>query len=120
VEAAVYRLCGVTETEEQTWTRYLVGVLALSVLSTLLTYLQLRVQQNLPFNPAGFGPVGPDLSLNTAISFTTNTSWQSYSGEQTMSYLSQMLAIGLPMFLSGATGMAVAIALIRGFSRRNA
>jgi K+-transporting ATPase ATPase A chain len=118
VERAVYRLGGIAEAGEQAWPRYAVGVLVVSLLTTLFTFLQLRIQQHLPLNPEGLGAVAPDLSLNTAISFATNTSWQSYVGEQTLSQLSQLLALGLPMFLSAGTGMAVAIALIRGFSRR--
>ena len=117
IEVAFYRVIGVAETSEQPWIQYVTCVLVLTVVNTAFTYLALRIQGALPLNPQGLGGVPADLSFNTAISFVTNTSWQSYAGEQTMSYVSQMLAIGLPMFLSAATGMAVAIALIRGFSR---
>jgi K+-transporting ATPase ATPase A chain len=118
VERGVYRLAGVSETEDQRWTTYLFGALAISAVSTLLTYLLLRLQDHLPLNPQGFAAPRADLSLNTAVSFATNTSWQSYAGEQTMSYLSQVLPIGAQMFLSAGTGMAVAVALVRGFARQ--
>jgi K+-transporting ATPase ATPase A chain len=118
IERGSYRLMGVKEAEEQTWIRYTVSVLIVSAVSFLFTYLILRFQDKLPFNPMGFGPVAPDLSLNTAISFTTNTNWQNYTGETTMSYLSQMLALVIHNFLSAAVGIAMAIALFRGISSR--
>src|ERR1700738_1099372 len=97
IERGSYWLMGVKEDEEQTWVRYTVSVLIVSAVSLLFTYLLLRLQNHLPFNdfglnPMGFGPVAPDLALNTAVSFTTNTNWQNYTGEATMSCRSQMLA----------------------------
>jgi len=117
-ERALYRLSGIEEGQEQSWVRYLVAMLLVQVISLLLTYLILRTQNHLPLNPMGFGPVAPDLALNTAISFATNTNWQSYSGEQTMSYLSQMLGLTLHNFLSAATGIALAVALVRAIASR--
>jgi len=124
VERLCYVAIGVDETEEQTWVRYTLGVLIFSAVSFLFTYLLLRLQGHLPFhdfglNPMGFGPVAPDLALNTSISFTTNTNWQNYTGETTMSYLSQMLALVIHNFLSAAVGIAMAIALFRGISSRS-
>jgi K+-transporting ATPase ATPase A chain len=124
IERGGYWLVGVKEDEEQTWIRYTVSVLIVSVVSFVFTYLLLRLQSKLPFNdfglnPMGFGPVAPDLSLNTAISFTTNTNWQNYTGETTMSYLSQMLALVMHNFLSAAVGIAMAVALFRGISSRS-
>jgi K+-transporting ATPase ATPase A chain len=118
LERGAYWLMGVKEDEEQGWIRYAVAMLAVTVASLLFTYLVLRLQDRLPFNPQGFGPVAPDLALNTAISFTTNTNWQNYTGEQTMSYLSQMVALVLHNFLSAATGIALAVALVRGIASR--
>lgn len=118
VERLTWRLIGTGPEHEQGWVGYLTAALAVNSVGLLLTYLILRLQGSLPLNPQGMPGVAPDLSLNTAISFVTNTSWQNYSGEQTLSYLSQSLAIGLQMFLSAATGMAFAVALIRGFARR--
>jgi potassium-transporting ATPase potassium-binding subunit len=119
VEVGFYRLSGIKEDQEQTWVGYLVAMLAVTFVSFLFTYVILRVQDHLPFNPQGFGPVAPDLAFNTAVSFTTNTNWQNYTGEQTMSYLSQMLALVMHNFLSAATGIALAIALVRAFSARS-
>jgi potassium-transporting ATPase potassium-binding subunit len=123
VERAVYRVVGVDETREQSWVGYLVATLLMTVVSLLLTYVILRLQDRLPFqsqlNPEGFAGVPADLSLNTAISFVTNTNWQNYAGEQTMSYLSQMLALVLHQFLSAAAGIALAVAVIRGLTRRS-
>ena len=123
VERAVYWAIGVKEDSEQTWWQYTVSLLVFSFVSFLFTYVLLRVQGHLPFNdfglnPQGFGPVAPDLSLNTAVSFVTNTNWQNYTGEQTMSYLSQMLALVFHNFLSAAVGIAIAVALFRGISSR--
>jgi K+-transporting ATPase ATPase A chain len=124
VERAIYSVIGVKEDSEQTWVGYLVAILAVTVVSLVLTYVLLRFQDKLPLqaqiNPQGFSGVGPDLSMNTAISFTTNTNWQNYAGESTMSYLSQMLALAFHQFLSAATGVGIAIALIRGLTRRSA
>ena len=124
VERICYWAMGVKETEEQTWVGYTVSMLVVSVVSLLFTYALLRLQGHLPFNdfglnPQGFGPVAPDLAMNTAISFTTNTNWQNYTGEQTMSYLSQMLALVIHNFLSAAVGIAIAVALFRGLSNRS-
>ncbi|HEV3102253.1 MAG TPA: potassium-transporting ATPase subunit KdpA [Candidatus Dormibacteraeota bacterium] len=123
LERGAYWLMGVKEDDEQSWIRYTVSVLIVSAVSFLFTYLLLRLQGHLPFNdfglnPMGFGPVAPDLSLNTAISFTTNTNWQNYTGETTMSYLSQMVALVIHNFLSAAVGIAMAVALFRGISSR--
>ena len=123
VERACYWAIGVREDDEQTWVHYAVSLLVFSFVSFLLSYVMLRVQGHLPandfgLNPQGFGPVAPDLSLNTAISFMTNTNWQNYTGEQTMSYLSQMLALVIHNFLSAAVGIAIAVALFRGLSNR--
>jgi K+-transporting ATPase ATPase A chain len=119
LEAAVYKICGIDENGEQHWTRYAGGVLVFSVVSLLFTYLLQRVQQWLPLNPQGLGNVGPDLSFNTAASFTTNTNWQSYTPETTMSYLTEMIGLATHNFWSAATGIAVAIAFVRGFSRHS-
>ena len=119
LEVAVYKLSGIDETAEQHWTRYAGGVLIFSLVSLLFTYLILRIQQWLPLNPQGFGNVGTDLSFNTAASFATNTNWQNYSGESTMSYFSQMMALAIHNFFSSAVGIAVAIAFVRGFSRHS-
>src|ERR1700694_2166910 len=118
VERGAYWLMGVKEDEEQSWLRYAITTLAVTVASLVFTYLVLRLQDHLPFNPQGFGPVAPDLAMNTAISFTTNTNWQNYTGEQTMSYFSQMVGLVMHNFLSAATGIALAVALVRGISSR--
>jgi K+-transporting ATPase ATPase A chain len=123
VERGCYRVMGVDEKREQSWVGYLVAMLLVTVISALFTYILLRLQDHLPFqslfNPNHLPGVPADLSLNTAISFTTNTNWQNYTGEQTMSYLSQMLALAFHQFLSAATGIALAIALVRGLVRRS-
>ncbi len=119
VERGVYWLSGVREDREQRWTGYLVAVMLFSVVGLLLTYLILRTQNHLPLNPDHQSGVGGYLSFNTAISFTTNTNWQNYGGETTMSYLSQMLALATHNFMSAATGIAVAIAVIRAFARHS-
>ncbi|HEY4867664.1 MAG TPA: potassium-transporting ATPase subunit KdpA, partial [Candidatus Dormibacteraeota bacterium] len=118
VERSFYWLSGIKEGREQGWVGYLVAMLALQVVSLLFTYVILRVQDHLPLNPMGFSGVAPDLAMNTAISFTTNTNWQNYTGEQTMSYLSQMLGLTIHNFLSAATGIALAVALVRAISSR--
>ncbi len=123
VEKLIYRVIGVKEDSEQTWVGYLVATMVVTVVSLLFTFVLLRLQDKLPLqtqlNPAGQTGVAPDLAMNTAISFTTNTNWQNYAGELTMSYLSQMLALAFHMFLSAATGVALAMALIRGLTRRS-
>jgi len=119
LERGAYWLMGVKEEEEQTWIRYTVSVLIVSVVSFVFTYLILRLQDKLPFNPMAFPAVPADLTLNTAISFTTNTNWQNYTGETTMSYLSQMLGLVIHNFLSAAVGISMAVALFRGISSRS-
>src|ERR1700736_5236142 len=120
LEVLVYKLCGVREDEEQRWTQYAFSLLSLSIFSFLFVYGFQRLQGLLPLNPQGFGTaqMPPDLAFNTAVSFTTNTNWQAYSGESTMSYLVQMAALAVQNFSSAAAGIAVAIALIRGFARQ--
>jgi K+-transporting ATPase ATPase A chain len=120
IERPIYRLCRVDPRREQRWTVYAYSVLAFSVFSLLLLYLQLRIQNSLPFNPTSMPAVGEHLSFNTAVSFSTNTNWQSYGGESTMSHLSQMLGLATHSFVSAAAGMAVMAALIRGLARRRA
>ncbi|HME06453.1 MAG TPA: potassium-transporting ATPase subunit KdpA [Bryobacteraceae bacterium] len=119
LEKLTYKLCGVREDAEQRWTQYTASLLSFSVFSFLFAYVLQRAQGHLPLNPQNFGtPVmPPDLAFNTAVSFMTNTNWQSYSGESTMSYLVQMAALTVQNFASGAAGVAVAIAVVRGFSR---
>jgi K+-transporting ATPase ATPase A chain len=118
VERVSYWAMGVKEDAEQTWIHYTVSVLIVSIVSFVFTYLILRLQDKLPLNPMGFGSVPADLTFNTSISFTTNTNWQNYIGEATMSYLSQMLGLVIHNFLSAATGIAMAVALFRGISAR--
>ena len=118
-EVAIYKLCGIDETAEQHWTRYAGGILLFSVATLLVTYAVQRLQQWLPWNPQGLGPISPDSSFNTAMSFTTNTNWQSYVPETTMSYLSQMVGLATHNFFSAAVGLAAGIAVIRGFARHS-
>ncbi|MBE3072800.1 MAG: potassium-transporting ATPase subunit KdpA [Acidobacteria bacterium] len=118
IERAVYRVAGVEETREMPWTEYGVAVLLFSAVSMFLLYLLQRLQGWLPLNPQAFGAVAPDLAFNTAASFTTNTDWQAYGGETTMSYLTQMAGLAFQNFVSAATGIALAIAFIRGVARR--
>src|ERR1700689_1635948 len=117
VEVLIYKMAGVDERHEQHAVTYTVGMLLFHVGGLLILYILMRVQWWLPFNPAEQTAVAPDLSFNTAISFITNTNWQNYGGESTMSYLVQMLGLTHQNFLSAATGIALAVALIRGFSR---
>jgi potassium-transporting ATPase potassium-binding subunit len=117
-ENGIYRLAGVDPAREQTWTGYAFALMAFNFVGILVLYGLQRLQHVLPFNPQGFDAVPPDLALNTAVSFATNTSWQSYAGETTLGYLTQMAGITVQSFLSGATGIAVAVGLIRGFARR--
>lgn len=117
VEVALYRLGGVDEKQEQHWLTYTVAMLLFHVGGFILLYALIRLQGVLPFNPAGQSAVAPDLTFNTVISFITNTNWQNYGGESTMSYLVQMLGLTHQNFLSAATGIALALALIRGFAR---
>jgi potassium-transporting ATPase potassium-binding subunit len=118
VERALYAACGVDPRKEQTWREYAVALLVFSAFGVLVTYALLRLQAVLPWNPQQFPAVGPDLAFDTAASFTTNTNWQSYSGESTMSYLSQMAALAWHNFMSAAAGIAVALAVSRGLTRR--
>jgi K+-transporting ATPase ATPase A chain len=118
VERLIYRVTSVDETHEMRWTEYGAAMLLFSVVSMLLLYAILRLQQWLPWNPQSFGALPPDLAFNTAASFTTNTNWQAYSGEATMSYLAQMAGLAFHNFASAATGIALAIAFIRGVARR--
>ena len=120
VERLIYALCGVREDDEQHWTIYAVAMLAFSLVGFVSLYFLQRLQAVLPFNPQHLPAVGTDLSFNTAISFVTNTNWQSYVPETTMSYLVQMAGLTVHNFVSAATGIALAIALIRGFARRSA
>ncbi|HEX7327908.1 MAG TPA: potassium-transporting ATPase subunit KdpA [Casimicrobiaceae bacterium] len=118
IERALYRAGGVDPKHEMRWTEYAIALLVFNVLGGLLVYGLQRLQAFLPLDPQGFGAVSPDSSFNTAVSFMTNTNWQGYGGEGTMSYLTQMAALTVQNFLSAATGMAVAVALIRGFARQ--
>jgi K+-transporting ATPase ATPase A chain len=120
VERPLYRVIGVDAENEQSWQRYAGSVIIFSGLALLVTYGIFRLQGSLPFNPEHLGAVGPALAWNTAVSFVTNTNWQAYSGETTMSYLSQMGSLAVQNFVSAAVGIAVAVALIRGFSRHGA
>ena len=118
IERLIYRLSAVDETRGMRWTEYAISILLFSVVSMLVLYVMQRVQGLLPFNPQGFGAVPPDLAFNTAASFTTNTNWQNYSGESTMSYLTQMAGLAYHNFVSAAVGIAVAIAFIRGIAQK--
>ena len=118
LERLIYKLTGVDETREMRWTEYAVAVLMFSVVSMLVLYVMQRLQHVLPLNPQGFGPVAPDLAFNTAVSFTTNTNWQAYGGETTMSYFTQMAGLAYHNFVSAAVGISVAIAFIRGIAQR--
>jgi K+-transporting ATPase ATPase A chain len=120
LERLAYRAGGVDERTDMSWVRYAVAVMLFNILGLLVVYALQRLQGVLPLNPQGLGAVTPDSSFNTAVSFATNTNWQGYGGETTMSYLTQMLGLTVQNFVSAATGMAVLIALIRGFARKNA
>ncbi|MHC2793872.1 K+-transporting ATPase A subunit [Mesorhizobium jarvisii] len=117
LERGLYRICGTSEREEQHWTAYAVALLLFNLAGFLVLYGLQRLQGSLPYNPAGMGAVDPALAFNTAASFVTNTNWQNYGGESTMSYLLQMAGLTVQNFVSAATGIAIAIALIRGFAR---
>jgi potassium-transporting ATPase potassium-binding subunit len=118
VEQPIYRACGVDPANEQSWQRYGISLIIFSAVALGVTYLIFRLQGVLPFNPQHLPAVSPALAWNTSVSFVTNTNWQAYSGETTMSYLSQMGSLAVQNFLSAAAGVAVAVALIRGFARR--
>src|SRR6187549_3386745 len=118
IERLIYKLTGVDERREMRWPEYAVSVLMFSVVSMLVLYAMQRVQGLLPLNPQGFGGVTPDLAFNTAASFTTNTNWQAYGGESTMSYFTQMAGLAYHNFVSAAVGLSVAIAFIRGIAQK--
>jgi K+-transporting ATPase ATPase A chain len=119
-ERLLYRVCGVDASKEMRWTQYALAMLAFNLLGALAVYGLQRLQNYLPLNPQGFGAVSPDSSFNTAASFATNTNWQGYGGESTMSYLTQMAALTVQNFVSAATGIAVLLPLIRAFARQKA
>jgi K+-transporting ATPase ATPase A chain len=119
VERAVYRVCGIDETSEQTWKGYTVSVLVMALVAIVAGYIVFRLQDVLPFNQGGIPPMSPDLAFNTSVSFETNTNWQNYSGETGATYLTQATVLAVRNFTSAATGLAVAIALIRGLTRRS-
>src|SRR6516162_3292642 len=119
IERLLYRVTGVDEKHEMRWTEYAISMLLFSLVSMIVLYLMERLQAYLPFNPQKFGPVNPThVAFNTAASFTTNTNWQAYSGENTMSYFTQMAGLAYHNFVSAAVGIALAIAFIRGIARR--
>jgi potassium-transporting ATPase potassium-binding subunit len=120
VEHLFYRICRVDRKKEQGWKQYTISVLMFSLIGLLFTYVILRIQHLLPLNPQGLGPLSPDLAFNTAASFTSNTNWQSYGGESTMSNFSQMVGLTFHNFVSAAAGIAIAAALVRGIARHNA
>ena len=119
VERLVFRLSGIDAAREQTWQAYTLAMLAFSLAGLLMTYAILRLQHVLPLNPDNLGPVPPELAWSTAVSFTTNTNWQAYVGEAVMSHLSQMVALAFHNFASAATGIAIAVAVIRGIARQS-
>ena len=120
IESPIYRLCGIRQDEEMGWLKYAFAILLFNFIGVLVVYALQRLQADLPLNPQAFPNISPDSSFNTAMSFATNTNWQGYGGESTMSYLTQMLALAVQNFLSAATGIVVVIALIRGFARHSA
>ena len=109
LERVTYRAMGVDSSKEHDWKQYTLAMLLFSLVSCVFTYAILRLQHLLPFNPQGLGPLSPDLAFNTAVSFTTNTNWQSYGGESTMSYLAQMVALTIHNFASAAVGIACSL-----------
>ncbi len=119
LERLIYRLSGINPAEEMNWKVYALTMLIFNLIGFFVVYLLQRIQGFLPLNPQGFGAVAPDLSLNTAVSFITNTNWQNYGGENTLSYLTQMLGLTVQNFVSAATGMAILAAFIRAFARHN-
>ena len=120
LERLTYKASGVDPQEEMRWTQYAVACLLFNFIGLLAVYALQRFQASLPLNPAGLSAISADSSWNTAVSFATNTNWQGYGGESTMSYLTQMLALAVQNFVSAATGIAVLIAMIRGFTRKSA
>ena len=117
IERLIYKLCGVNASEEMNWREYAFAMLGFSAVTLVVTYAMERLQAHLPFNPQGLANVGPDLAWNTAVSFTTNTNWQFYTPETTMSYLTEMAGLATHNFFSAAAGIAIAVALIRGIKR---
>ena len=120
LERLTYRLCRVDPSRDQTWIEWTISMLLVNGASLVLLYAFQRLQKFLPLNPNGLGPVSPDSSWNTAVSFTTNTNWQGYSGESTMSHFTQMVGLAYHNFLSAATGIAIAVVIIRGIAREKA
>ena len=120
IESPIYRLCGICQDEELGWLKYAFAILLFNALGVFVVYALQRLQADLPLNPQALANVSPDSAFNTALSFVTNTNWQGYGGESTMSYLTQMLALAVQNFFSAATGIVVVIALIRGFARHSA
>ncbi|UIN20561.1 potassium-transporting ATPase subunit KdpA [Herbaspirillum frisingense] len=119
IERVFYRLCGISREQDMDWKQYAIAVVLFNFLGLIVVYLLQRLQQWLPLNPQALPTISPDSSFNTALSFVTNTNWQGYAGEATMSYLTQMAALAVQNFLSAATGIAIAFALIRGFARHS-
>src|ERR1019366_3529120 len=120
IERLVYKLSGVRQDREMGWKTYAVAMMLFNAVGMLVVYVLQRAQAHLPMNPMAMTPVSPDSSFNTAVSFATNTNWQGYGGETTMSYLTQMLALTVQNFVSAASGMGVLVAMIRGFTLRQA
>ncbi|WP_301103053.1 potassium-transporting ATPase subunit KdpA [Propionivibrio sp.] len=120
IESPVYRLCGIRQDEEMGWLKYAFAILSFNALGVFVVYALQRLQFSLPLNPQAFPNISPDSAFNTAVSFVTNTNWQGYAGEATMSYLTQLLGLTVQNFFSAATGIVVVIALIRGFARHSA
>src|SRR6476659_3426424 len=120
LERGIYRVCAVDPKKDQGWIEWTIVMIAVNAASLVILYGMQRLQKGLPVNPNGLGPVSPDSSWNTAVSFTTNTNWQGYSGETTMSHFTQMAGLALHNFLSAATGIAIAVAVIRGVAREKA
>ncbi len=119
IEKLVYKMCSINPSKEMHWLTFTISMLVFNFVGFLILYLLLRLQNYLPLNPQHIVPFSPDLALNTSVSFVTNTNWQNYSGESTASYLTQMLGLAVQNFLSAAVGLAIAIAIIRGFTRRS-
>src|SRR6266705_1281651 len=120
LERLTYRVMGVDSSKEHNWKQYTLAMLLFSLVGCLFTYAILRLQNILPLNPQGLGAVTDHLAFNTAVSFTTNTNWQNYTGESTMSYFSQMVGLAFHNFTSAATGIAVAAAFVRAIARHSA
>ena len=120
IESPIYRLCGIRQDDEMGWLKYVFAILLFNFIGVLVVYALQRLQADLPLNPQALANISPDSAFNTALSFVTNTNWQGYGGESSMSYLTQMLALAVQNFLSAATGIVVVIALIRGFARHSA